>query len=35
LARLTKEQDDRQNREAREHFLAQQQRLSVNRPLKS
>jgi hypothetical protein len=34
LARLTKEQDERQNREARESFMAQQQQLSVNRPLK-
>jgi hypothetical protein len=33
LARLTKEQDERQNREARESFMAQQQRLTVNRPL--
>jgi hypothetical protein len=35
LARLTKEQDERQNREARESFLEQQARLSINRPLKS
>jgi hypothetical protein len=34
-ARATKEQEDRQNAEARERFLAQQRRLSVNRPLKS
>jgi hypothetical protein len=30
-ARMTKEQEDRQNA-AREAFLEQQQRLSVNRP---
>jgi hypothetical protein len=35
LARMTKEQEDRQIAEARESFLAQQQRLSVNRPLES
>jgi hypothetical protein len=35
LAGLTKEQDERQNREARESFLEQQQRLTVNRPIKS
>jgi hypothetical protein len=34
-ARLTKEQDERQNREARESFMEQQERLTVNRPLKS
>ena len=34
-ARTTKEQEDRDNAEARERFLAQQQQLSVNRPLKS
>jgi hypothetical protein len=33
--RTKKEQEDRQNAEARERFLAQQQQLSVNRPLKS
>jgi hypothetical protein len=33
--RTKKEQEDRQNAEARELFLAQQQRLSVNQPLKS
>jgi hypothetical protein len=32
--RLTDEQEARQNAEARESFLAQQQRLSLNRPLK-
>jgi hypothetical protein len=31
-ARTTKEQEDRENAEARECFLEQQQRLSVNRP---
>src|SRR5262249_55536591 len=31
-ARTTKEQEDRENAEARERFLEQQQRLSVNRP---
>jgi hypothetical protein len=31
-ARTTKEQEDRENAEARERFLAQQQRLTVNRP---
>jgi hypothetical protein len=31
-ARMTKEQEDRQNAEAREAFLEQQRRLSVNRP---
>src|SRR5262249_547588 len=31
-ARMTKEQEDRENAEARERFLEQQQRLSVNRP---
>jgi hypothetical protein len=31
-ARLTQEQEDRENAEARERFLAQQQRLTVNRP---
>ena len=35
LARLAKDQEDRQNAEAQESFLAQQQQLSVNRPLKS
>jgi hypothetical protein len=30
-ARMTKEQEDRQNAEAREAFLEQQRRLSVNR----
>ena len=35
LARLTKEQDERENAEAGERFLAQQQQSSVNRPLKS
>ena len=34
-ARTTKEQEDRDNAEARERFLAQRQQLSVNRPLKS
>jgi hypothetical protein len=34
LARLTKDQDERENREARESFMEQQARLSVNRPLK-
>ena len=34
-ARTTKEQEDRENAEARERFLAQQRQLSVNRPLKS
>jgi hypothetical protein len=34
-ARTTKEQEDRENAEARESFMEQQQRLSVNRPLKS
>ena len=33
-ARMTKEQEDRQNAEAREAFLEQQKRLSVNRPLR-
>jgi hypothetical protein len=33
-ARMTKEQEDRQNAEAREAFQEQQQRLTVNRPLK-
>jgi hypothetical protein len=32
---MSKEQEDRQNAEARESFMEQQQRLSVNRPLKS
>jgi hypothetical protein len=32
--RTTKEQEDRENAETREAFLAQQQQLSVNRPLK-
>jgi len=31
-ARSTKEQEDRENAEARERFLEQQQRLTVNRP---
>jgi hypothetical protein len=31
-ARTTKEQEDRENAEARERFLEQQQRLTVNRP---
>ncbi len=35
LARLTKEQDERENAEAGERFPAQRQQLSVNRPLKS
>jgi hypothetical protein len=35
LARLSKEQEERENAEAREGFLAQPQQLSVNRPLKS
>jgi hypothetical protein len=35
LARLTKDQEDRENAEARESFMEQQQRLSVIRPLKS
>jgi hypothetical protein len=34
-ARATKEQEDRENAEARERFLAQQRPLSLNRPLKS
>ena len=33
-ARTTKEQEDRDNAEARECFLEQQERLTVNRPLK-
>jgi hypothetical protein len=33
-ARTKKEQEDRENAEARESFLEQQQRLTVNRPLK-
>jgi hypothetical protein len=33
-ARTTKEQEDRDNAEARESFQAQQERLTVNRPLK-
>ncbi len=33
-ARMTKEQEDRENAEARERFLEQQARLSVNRPVK-
>jgi hypothetical protein len=33
--RLTQEQEERENKEARERFLAQQQQLSVNRPVKS
>ena len=32
-ARMTKEQENRENAEARERFLAQQRRLTVNRPL--
>jgi hypothetical protein len=35
LARMTREQEERENKEARERFLAQQQQLSVNRPVKS
>jgi hypothetical protein len=35
LARTSKEQEDPQNAEARESFMEQQQRLSVNRPIKS
>ena len=34
-ARTKKEQEDRENAEARERFLAQQQLLSINRPPKS
>jgi hypothetical protein len=34
LARMSKEQEERQNREARESFMEQQERLTVNRPLK-
>jgi hypothetical protein len=34
-ARQTQRQEDRENAEAREAFLAQQQQLSRNRPLKS
>ena len=34
-AQTKKEQEDRENAEARERFLEQQARLSVNRPLKS
>ena len=34
LARLTQEQEERENAEARERFLAQQERLTVNRRLK-
>ncbi len=33
-ARMTKEQEDRENAEARERFLEQQARLSVTRPVK-
>ena len=33
--RTKKEQEERENAGARERFLAQQQQLSVNRPLKS
>jgi hypothetical protein len=33
-ARTTKEQEERENAEARESFLAQQEGLTVNRPLK-
>jgi hypothetical protein len=33
-ARTTREQEERENAEARERFLAQQERLTVNRPLK-
>jgi hypothetical protein len=33
-ARTTKEQEDRANAEARESFMEQQRRLTVNRPLK-
>jgi hypothetical protein len=32
--RLDQEQEDRENAEARERFLAQQERLTINRPLK-
>jgi hypothetical protein len=32
---MSKAHEDRQNAEARESFMAQQQQLSVNRPLKS
>jgi hypothetical protein len=32
--RLDQEQEERENAEARERFLAQQERLTVNRPLK-
>ena len=35
LARTKKEQEARENAEARERFLAQQEQLSVNRPLKT
>jgi len=31
-ARMTKEQEERENAEARERFLEQQQRLTANRP---
>ena len=34
-ARTTKEQEDRDNAEARERFVAQQERLTINCPLKS
>jgi hypothetical protein len=34
-ARQIQQQEERQNRDARESFMAQQQQLSVNRPLKS
>jgi hypothetical protein len=33
-ARTTKDQEERENAEARERFLEQQQRLTVNRPIK-
>jgi hypothetical protein len=33
-ARTTKKQEERENAEARERFLEQQQRLTVNRPIK-
>ena len=34
-ARTTKEQEDRENAEARERFLTQQQQLTINRPVKA
>ena len=33
-ARMTQQQEDRENAEARESFMAQQERLTNNRPLK-